>query len=61
MYRAAWYDAGMDDEGAKVATSFRLTADVLRLLRAVGKKLGVPKTAVVEMAVREFARKHKVE
>lgn len=41
--------------------SFRLTDKADALLEAIAAKLGVTKTAVVELAVREFAEKHCVK
>lgn len=40
------------------ATSFRLTSECLKLLRALAQKLGISQTAVVELAVREKAGKN---
>jgi predicted transcriptional regulator len=41
-------------------TSIRYTPEAKRLLELLAKKLGVSQTAVVEMAIREFAEKRGV-
>lgn len=41
----------------KTATSYRLTAEALKLIARMAKKLGLPRTAVIETAVREKAEK----
>lgn len=45
----------------KVATSFRLTIDAARLLGLLAARLGIPRTAVVEVAIRDLARRHKLD
>lgn len=44
----------------KRATSMRLSPTADRLIEALSKKLGVSKSAVMEMAVRAFAEQHSV-
>lgn len=44
----------------KLPTSFRLSGEALSLLDALSKHLGVSQTAVVEMLIRERARKEQV-
>jgi predicted transcriptional regulator len=41
-------------------TTIRYTPEAKRLLETLAKKLGVSQTAVVEMAIREFAEKRGV-
>jgi len=45
----------------KLSTSVRLTPEAKRLLKELAKKLGVSQTAIMEMAVREFADKRDVK
>ena len=45
----------------RFSVTFRLSGDALKLLAALGGKLGVGKTAVVELAVRELARVKKLK
>ncbi|MGV3723039.1 MAG: hypothetical protein ACO1SX_19235 [Actinomycetota bacterium] len=44
----------------KGATSLKLSAEALALLAAVAKNLGVTKTAVLEIAIREKAKREGV-
>lgn len=44
----------------KKATNFRLTPEALALILRIAEKLGVSQASVIEMAVRELARKQKV-
>jgi predicted transcriptional regulator len=37
-------------------TSVRLTPEATRLLKELAKKLGVSQTAIIEMAIRKFAK-----
>jgi predicted transcriptional regulator len=41
-------------------TSIRYTPEAKRLLEILAKKLGVSQTAVVKLAIREFAEKRDV-
>jgi hypothetical protein len=41
---------------AKEATSFRLSPEALELIRELAQKLGITRTAVVELAVRRIAK-----
>jgi predicted DNA-binding protein len=43
----------------KLPTSFRLSAEALELLEWLAKHLGVSQAAVLEMLIREKARKEK--
>lgn len=45
----------------KKYTSIRISADGERLRAALAKLLGVNKTAVIEIALRELAAKHGVK
>lgn len=42
------------------ATSIRLTPTAVRLIEAAAKKLGVSKSAVLEMAIRAFAEQQNI-
>jgi predicted transcriptional regulator len=44
----------------KTATSFRLSDESLAKIAKLQERFGISATAVVEMAVREMARKAKV-
>lgn len=44
----------------KKPTSYRLSREGLRLAAALAKKLGIPKTAVIEIALREMAERKGV-
>jgi hypothetical protein len=41
-------------------TSFRLSTVALRLISLLGESLGLSQTAVIEMAVRELAKRNKI-
>ncbi len=41
----------------KLATSFRLSPEALRLLAGLAKRLGLSQAAVLELAIRQLARK----
>jgi hypothetical protein len=45
----------------KKATGFRLSEDCLRLLVALGTKLGLSQASVIEMAVRLLAEHYEVK
>jgi predicted transcriptional regulator len=49
------------DRVEKVSTSVRLTPEAFRLLTAIAARLGVSQSAVMELAIREKARKEEVE
>jgi hypothetical protein len=49
----------MQDE--RKNTSIRISADGERLRAALAKLLGISKTAVIEIALRELAAKHGVK
>ncbi len=42
-------------------TSLRLTSEAKRLLEELAKKLGVTQAAIIEMAIRKFAKLEEVE
>jgi predicted transcriptional regulator len=44
----------------KEATSYRLTPEAKRLLDALAQKLGIRKTAALEIAIREKAKKEGI-
>ncbi|WP_172600141.1 ribbon-helix-helix protein, CopG family [Sulfuricystis multivorans] len=41
----------------KQATSFRLSAEALRLLKLLADAKGISQASVIEMAIREMAKK----
>jgi len=43
--------------GTKIAISFRLSPEAIRLLQKLAKENGISQTAVLEMAIRELARR----
>lgn len=45
---------------AKYKTSFTLSETARRLLEATADKLGVSQTAVLELAIRDYAKREKV-
>lgn len=45
----------------KTPTSFRLSQKAKRLIRALAKRMGVSQTAVLEILVREKAKREGVE
>lgn len=45
----------------KAPTSIRLSDEAKRLIALVAEKLALSKTAIVELAVRDFAKRNKVE
>lgn len=47
------------DEGKKIRASFRLTHEALDLLDEVSENRGVSKTAVLEQAIRAYAKVDK--
>jgi predicted transcriptional regulator len=44
-----------------VTTSLRLTPDGKRLLRELATKLGITMVAVIEIAIREIAKREGIE
>lgn len=42
-------------------SGFRLSEEARRLLAALAERMGVSKTAVMEIAIREKAKREKVE
>lgn len=55
IYRKLWYNSGM-----KRATSLRLTEEALWLLAAMAQADGISHTAMLEIAIREAARKRGI-
>jgi hypothetical protein len=51
------YTLGME---TKERTSFRLTPEALRILRALAQKYGLSMTGMLEMVLRDRARTDKV-
>jgi len=49
------------DKTMKKLTSIRLTPEAVILIRILSKKMGVNQTAILELAIRELARKENVE
>ena len=47
--------------GGKVSTSFRLDPETITRIERLSTELHIPKSAVVEISVREKAKKEKVE
>lgn len=43
------------------ATSYRLTTTVLELICSLSEALGLNQTAVIELAVRELAKRNKIK
>jgi hypothetical protein len=50
----------MDTSTEKIQTSIRLTREAVQLREALAKALGIDKTGVIELAIRELARAHGV-
>ncbi len=48
------------DNPEKSSTSIRLSPEAEKLRTKLAAKLGINKTAVIELALREFAEKHGV-
>ena len=46
---------------AKKQIGFRLSDKSLEILRCGKKQLGIPQTNILEMAIRDYARKAKIE
>lgn len=55
MYRSLWYHVFNMEK--KHATSIRLSSDAKRLLVLLAQRLGISQTAVLELAIREKARR----
>ena len=55
----SWYNSDMKKE--QKTTSLRLTPKAMCLLKMLAEKLGVTQTAIIEMALREFAEKRDVK
>lgn len=56
-HRSLRYNADM----SKSATSYRLSPKALELLRLLAEEMGVSRTSVIEIGIRELAKKHGVE
>lgn len=46
---------------AKRNTSFRLSDDARRMIIALAEKLGISRTAVIEIAIRDKAKAEKLD
>jgi hypothetical protein len=44
----------------KINASFRISPDALRLMKAVAEAKGISQTAVVEIALRDLAKREKI-
>ena len=44
----------------KKPTNIRLSEDAKKLLTLLAQKLGLSQTGVIELAIREFAKKEKI-
>jgi hypothetical protein len=55
LYHILWYDSGM-----KRKTSMQLTEEAMRLLAAMAQTDGISMTAMMEIAIREAARKRGI-
>lgn len=49
------------DMTGKILTNYRLSDDARAAIETLAKKLGVSKTDIVEMAIREFAESKGVQ
>ena len=58
MYRQKWYNGGMR---TKQATSIRLTPEAKRLLQLLAEKLGLSQTGILELAIREKAKREGIK
>jgi predicted DNA-binding protein len=45
----------------KYATSFRLSAEAIRLLKALAEAKGVSQASVIEMILRDAAKREKLD
>ena len=45
----------------KISVAYRLTENAVRLLALLSERLGLSKTSVVELAIRDMAKKQKVK
>ncbi len=45
----------------RFATSFRLTPEAERLLRLLEAHMGIKRGAIIELAIRAFAKQHGIE
>ncbi len=44
----------------KINASFRISPDALRLMKAMAETKGISQTAVVEIALRDLAKREKI-
>lgn len=44
----------------KINASFRISPDALRLMKAMAEAKGISQTAVVEIALRDLAKREKI-
>ena len=45
----------------KRQTSLRMSQEAKRLLEEISKKLGITQSAVIEISIRQLAKKEKIE
>lgn len=45
----------------KISSSWRLSADALKLLSKISEKLGISKAAALETAIRHLAKKERID
>jgi predicted transcriptional regulator len=57
----ALYMPGMYNASKKKNATFRLSEEAMRLLTALAQRRGINRTAVVEMLIREAARRDERE
>lgn len=53
-----WYNFSMKK---KILTSIRLTPQAKRLIELTAQKMGITQSAVIEVAIREYAKKQGVD
>ena len=49
------------NKAMKKLTSIRLTPEAVRLIKTLSDKLGVSQTDILELSIRELAKKENVE
>lgn len=55
------YNADVKEKHVKRATSIRLTPEAKRLMAVTAKKLGISQSAVLELAIRQFAKNEGIK
>lgn len=51
----------MKEKHIKRATSVRLTSEAKRLMAVIAKKMGISQSAVLELAIRQFAKNEGIK